>query len=138
MNNIELWHGDCLELMKDIADKSIDMILCDLPYGTTHNKWDSIIPFESLWGGYKRVIKDNGAICLFGQGAFTANLIMSNISMYRYDLVWEKTKAGGFLNAKRMPLQAHENISIFYKKLPTYNPQMELGSQSCKIFVYAK
>lgn len=132
MKDIELWHGDCLELMKDIPDKSIDMILCDLPYGTTHNKWDSIIPFESLWGGYKRVIKDNGAICLFGQGAFTANLIMSNISMYRYDLVWEKTKAGGFLNAKRMPLQAHENISIFYKKLPTYNPQMEQGKPYTK------
>lgn len=86
----------------------------------------------SLYGGYKRVIKDNGAICLFGQGAFTANLIMSNISMYRYDLVWEKTKAGGFLNAKRMPLQAHENISIFYKKLPTYNPQMEQGKPYTK------
>ena len=83
-------------------------------------------------GGYKRVIKDNGAICLFGQGAFTAHLIMSNISMYRYDLVWEKTKAGGFLNAKRMPLQAHENISIFYKKLPTYNPQMEQGKPYTK------
>ena len=83
-------------------------------------------------GGYKRVIKDNGAICLFGQGAFTANLIMSNIPMYRYDLVWEKTKAGGFLNAKRMPLQAHENISIFYKKLPTYNPQMEQGKPYTK------
>ena len=83
-------------------------------------------------GGYKRVIKYNGAICLFGQGAFTANLIMSNISMYRYDLVWEKTKAGGFLNAKRMPLQAHENISIFYKKLPTYNPQMEQGKPYTK------
>ena len=83
-------------------------------------------------GGYKRVIKDNGAICLFGQGAFTANLIMSNISMYRYDLIWEKTKAGGFLNAKRMPLQAHENISIFYKKLPTYNPQMEQGKPYTK------
>ena len=132
MNDIELWQGDCLELMKDIPDKSVDMILCDLPYGTTHNKWDSIIPFESLWGIYKRVIKDNGAICLFGQGAFTANLIMSNISMYRYDLVWEKTKAGGFLNAKRMPLQAHENISIFYKKLPTYNPQMEQGKPYTK------
>ena len=86
----------------------------------------------SLYGGYKRVIKDNGAICLFGQGAFTANLIMSNISMYRYDLVWEKTKAGGFLNAKRIPLQAHENISIFYKKLPTYNPQMEQGKPYTK------
>lgn len=132
MKDIELWYGDCLELMKNIPDKSVDMILCDLPYGTTHNKWDSIIPFESLWGGYKRVIKDNGAICLFGQGAFTANLIMSNISMYRYDLVWEKTKAGGFLNAKRMPLQAHENISIFYKKLPTYNPQMEQGKPYTK------
>ena len=132
MKDIELWHGDCLELMKDISDKTVDMILCDLPYGTTRNKWDSIIPFEFLWDEYKRVIKDNGVICLFGQGAFTANLIMSNIPMYRYDIIWEKTKAGGFLNAKRMPLQAHENISIFYKKLPTYNPQMEQGKPYTK------
>ena len=132
MNDIELWHGDCLELMCNIPDKSIDMILCDLPYGTTQNKWDSVIPFNLLWCQYRRIIKDNGAICLFGQGLFTANLICSNKEMYRYDLIWEKTKAGGFLNARRMPLQAHENISVFYKKLPVYNPQMEAGKPYIK------
>ena len=105
-----------------MPDKSVDMILCDLPYGTTQNKWDIIIPFQSLWGGYDRIIKDNGVIVLFGQSRFSAQLIMSNLRMYRYTLIWEKTKAGGFLNARRMPLQAHEDIIIFYKKLPTYNP----------------
>ena len=132
IEDMELWHGDCLELMKDIPDKSVDMILCDLPYGTTQNKWDSVIPFDLLWCQYRRIIKDNGAICLFGQGLFTASLICSNKTMYRYDLIWEKTKAGGFLNARRMPLQAHENISVFYKKLPTYNPQMEIGKPYIK------
>ena len=132
MNEITLWNGDCLELMCNIPDKSIDMILCDLPYGTTQNKWDSVIPFNLLWCQYRRIIKDNGAICLFGQGLFTANLICSNKEMYRYDLNWEKTKAGGFLNARRMPLQAHENISVFYKKLPVYNPQMEAGKPYIK------
>lgn len=132
MNNIELWCGDCLELMNNITDKSVDCIICDLPYGTTQNKWDSVIPFNLLWCQYRRIIKDNGAICLFGQGLFTANLICSNKEIYRYDLIWEKTKAGGFLNARRMPLQSHENISVFYKKLPTYNPQMESGKPYIK------
>ena len=132
IENVTLSNGDCLELMCNIPDKSIDMILCDLPYGTTHNKWDSVIPFNLLWCQYRRIIKDNGAICLFGQGLFTANLICSNKEMYRYDLIWEKTKAGGFLNARRMPLQAHENISVFYKKLPVYNPQMESGKPYIK------
>lgn len=132
IENVTLSNGDCLELMCNIPDKSIDMILCDLPYGTTQNKWDSVIPFNLLWCQYRRIIKDNGAICLFGQGLFTANLICSNKEMYRYDLIWEKTKAGGFLNARRMPLQAHENISVFYKKLPIYNPQMEAGKPYIK------
>ena len=132
MANVQLMQGDCLEFMKDIPDKSIDMILCDLPYGTTQNKWDIIIPFQSLWGGYDRIIKDNGVIVLFGQSRFSAQLIMSNLRMYRYTLIWEKTKAGGFLNARRMPLQAHEDIIIFYKKLPTYNPQMEQGEPYIK------
>ena len=132
IDNITLRQGDCLNLMCEIPDKSVDMILCDLPYGTTQNKWDSVIPFDLLWCQYRRVIKDNGAICLFGQGLFTASLICSNKPMYRYDLIWEKTKAGGFLNARRMPLQAHENISVFYKKLPTYNPQMEIGKPYIK------
>lgn len=132
MNNIELWNGDCLELMSNIPDKSIDMILADLPYGTTQNKWDSVIPFSELWGGYKRIIKENGAILLFGQDKFTAKLMLSNESWHRYNIIWEKTKAGGFLNAKRMPLAAHEEISVFYKHLPVYNPQMEEGKPYIK------
>lgn len=118
--------------MKNIPDKSIDMILCDLPFGTTQNEWDKVIPFEPLWGGYNRIIKDNGAIVLFGQGLFTAELACSNKDMFRYRLVWEKTKAGGFLNARRMPLQAHEDISVFYKKLPTYNPKWKKGNPTSK------
>ena len=128
----ELWNGDCLELMKNIPDKSIDMILCDLPYGTTHNKWDSQIPFDKLWSEYERIIKDNGAMVFTGQGLFSARMIVSNEKLYRYSLIWEKTKAGGFLNARRMPLQAHEDILVFYKKLPTYNPQMEEGKPYVK------
>lgn len=129
---IKLLQGDCIELMKELPDKSIDMVLCDLPFGVTQNKWDKIIPFESLWGEYNRVVKENGAIVLFGQGLFTAELAYSNKDMFRYRLVWEKTKAGGFLNARRMPLQAHEDISIFYKRLPTYNPQMTEGKPYIK------
>ena len=113
--------------MKDIPDKSIDMILCDLPYGTTRCKWDSVIPFEPLWKQYSRIIKDNGAICLFSQMPFTAALVMSNLKMFRYEWIAEKSMATGFLNAKHMPLKCHENICVFYKKLPTYNPQMTKG-----------
>ena len=120
---MKLLQGDCLELMKNIPDKSIDMILCDLPYGTTHNKWDTIIPFDKLWEQYKRIIKDNGAILLFSQMPFGASLIMSNPKMFRYEWIWEKNQAVGFLNAKKMPLRKHENILVFYKHLPTYNPQ---------------
>jgi site-specific DNA-methyltransferase (adenine-specific) len=125
-------NGNCLELMKDIPDKSIYMILCDLPYGTTQNKWDSIIPFEPLWEQYNRIIKDNGAIVLFGQGLFSSSLVVSKSEIYRYTIIWEKTKAGGFLNAKRMPLQAHEDILLFYKRLPVYNPQMTEGKPYTK------
>lgn len=128
----KLLQGDCLKLMENIPDKSVDMVLCDLPFGTTMNKWDSVIDFDELWTAYKRIIKNNGAIVLFGQGLFTAELACSNKEMFRYRLVWEKTKAGGFLNARRMPLQAHEDISVFYKKLPTYNPQMETGKPYVK------
>lgn len=128
MNDTELWHGDCLELMKDIPDKSIDMILCDLPYGTTtKNKWDIIIPFESLWEQYNRTIKNNGCIALFGQPPFSSAIINSNLKMFRYEWIWVKSLAQGFLNSNRMPLRATENISIFYKKLPTYNPQKTTG-----------
>lgn len=118
-----LLQGDCLELMKDIPDKSIDLILCDLPYGTTQNKWDTIIPFDKLWAQYNRIIKDNSAILLFSQMPFGANLIMSNPKMFRYEWIWEKEQGTGWLNAKKMPLKKHENILVFYKHLPTYNPQ---------------
>lgn len=120
---IQLLHGDCLELMKDIPDKSIDMILCDLPYGLTHCNWDIPIDMESLWNQYKRIIKDHGAILLFSIQPFTSDLIQSNRKMFRYEIVWEKTQKTGFYNANKMPLKAHENILLFYKKLPTYNPQ---------------
>jgi len=130
INKIHL--GDCLEIMKSIDDNSIDMILCDLPYGTTQNKWDSIIPLDKLWKQYDRIIKVSGAIVLTGQGLFSSKVILNNEKHYRYTLIWEKTKAGGFLNSKRMPLQAHEDILIFYKKLPTYNPQMQQGKPYTK------
>lgn len=119
--------GDCLEEMKHIEDKSIDMILCDLPYGTTRNKWDSVIPLEVLWEQYNRIIKDNGAIVLTAQTPFDKVLGMSNLKMLKYEWIWQKTEATGFLNAKKMPLKNHENILVFYKKLPTYNPQMTKG-----------
>ena len=124
----KLYQGDCLEVMKNIEDKSVDMILCDLPYGvTSKNKWDTIIPYEPLWKEYKRIIKDNGAIILFGQDKFTARTMLSNEKMHRYNLIWNKVLTSGFLNANRMPLREHEDIMVFYKKLPTYNPQFTEG-----------
>lgn len=125
LNNI--YNMDCLEGMKYIKDKSIDCIICDLPYGTTQNKWDSIIPLNDLWLQYERIIKDNGAILLFSQIPFTITLAASNQSLLRYEIIWEKTSATGFLNANRMPLKSHENILVFYKKLPIYNPQKRNG-----------
>lgn len=127
MDLIDLQHGDCLELMKQIPDESIDMVLCDLPYGTTQNKWDTQIPLKPLWSEYKRVIKDNGAICLFAQMPFAAVLAASNLKMFRYEWVWVKNITTGFLNANRAPLRAHEQILVFYKKLPTYNQQRRKG-----------
>lgn len=127
-DNYKLYQGDCLEVMKDIPDKSVDMILCDLPYGTTQNKWDSVIPFDKLWEQYNRIIKDNGAVVLFSQGIFTAKLILSNEKWFKYKIVWEKSKATNFLNAKKQPLRKHEDICVFYKKQPTYNPQMTEGT----------
>ena len=127
MDNIELWNGDCLQLMSRIPDKSTDLILCDLPYGTTENEWDSVIGFNELWQQYNRIIKDNGCIALFSQPPFDKILGSSNISMLRYEYIWIKDNATGFLNAKKMPLKKTENILIFYKKLPTYNPQMKSG-----------
>lgn len=129
---IDLRRGDCLELMKDIPDKSIDMILCDLPYGTTKNKWDSIIPLDKLWEQYERIIKDNGAVVLFSQMPFSAQLVYSNLKLFRYEWIWEKDNGTGFLNAKKMPLKIHENIEIFYKKQPIYNPQMRKGFKPYK------
>ena len=124
---IELQQGDYLELMKSLEDKSVDLILCDLPYGTTRNKWDSIIDLELLWEQYNRVIKDRGAILLFAQTPFDKVLGVSNLGNLRYEIIWQKTAPTGFLNAKKMPMKAHENILVFYKKLPTYNPQMTQG-----------
>ena len=125
--NIGLWDGDCLELMKDIPDKSVNMILCDLPYGTTACKWDSVIPFEPLWEQYNRIIKDNGAIVLFGSEPFSSALRMSNIKKYKYDLKWQKDQGSDFMLAKKKPLKDYEDIMVFYKKQPTYNPQMREG-----------
>ena len=123
----KLYQGDCLECMKEIPDESIDMILCDLPYGTTQNKWDSIIPLEQLWSEYNRIIKPNGAIVLTSQGVFTAQLILSQPKLFKYKWVWEKSKPTNFLNAKKQPLRKHEDVCVFYKKPPVYNPQMTQG-----------
>lgn len=124
---MRLYNGDCLEIMKNIPDKSIDLILCDLPYGTTKNKWDSIIPLDKLWIQYERIIKDNSAILLFAQVPFAQQLGASNLKLLKYEWIWKKENGTGFLNSKKMPLKAHENILVFYKNLPTYNPQMRTG-----------
>ena len=120
-------HGDCLELMKSIPDKSVDMVLCDPPYGTTACKWDVIIPFESMWIELKRITKDNGAICLFGSEPFSSHLRLSNLKMFKYDWIWKKSICTGFLNAKKMPMGNFELVSIFYSKPPRYFPQMTKG-----------
>jgi len=124
MSEIKLYNGDCLELMKEIPDKSIDMILCDLPYGTTECSWDIIIPFEKLWEQYNRIIKDNGAILLFGNEPFSSFLRVSNIRNYRYDYYWQKERITNIFQVKRRAGKIIENISVFYKKQPVYNPQM--------------
>lgn len=131
-DNVWLMKGDCLERMKEIPDGSVDMVLTDPPYQKTQNKWDSIISFDLMWEQLNRIIKSNGVVGLFGQNSFSFKLGLSNEKMFRYTLVWEKTKSGGFLNANRMPLQAHEDILIFYKRLPTYNPQFEVGKPYTK------
>lgn len=131
MENVQLHLGDCLEVMKSIPDNSIDMILCDLPYGTTACKWDSVIPFEPLWEQYKRIIKDNGAIVLFGSEPFSTELRHSNLEMFKYDWIWNKINPFGFLDCKYRPMKTHEIISVFSKggcsngsKIPIkYNPQ---------------
>ena len=118
---IKLMMGDCLELMRDVPDQSVDMILCDLPYGITQNKWDSVIPFEPLWVQYKRICK--GAIVLTAVQPFTSPLVMSNPSEFKYQWVWNKSKVTGVLNAKNQPLRNHEDVLVFYRRQPTYNPQ---------------
>ena len=131
-----IYNEDCLEGMKRIADASVDAIICDLPYGVLNEgnpdaQWDRQLPFDQLWNHYERVIKPNGAILLFGQGMFTSDLMQSNRKMWRYNLIWKKgDRVSGFLNAKRMPLRNHEDICVFYKSLPIYNPQMTWGPTS--------
>jgi site-specific DNA-methyltransferase (adenine-specific) len=128
MFNKELWLGDCLELMENIPDNSVDMILCDLPYEVTaRQKWDVIIPFDKLWGAYNRIVKIQTPIVLFATEPFRTKLIHSNIKNFKYDLIWVKNKTTGFLNAKKQPLRQHESILIFYKKFEKYFPQKTIG-----------
>jgi DNA modification methylase len=127
---IDLRRGDCFEILPTIEDKSVDLILTDLPYEVLNKAnenatWDKMLPLDKLWVEFKRVIKSGGAILLFSQGMFTAKLMMSNPTWWRYNLIWDKVASTGFLNANRMPLRRHEDICVFYDKLPTYNPQME-------------
>ena len=129
---INLYNEDCLEAMKRINDESIDLILCDLPYGTTACKWDCIIDFDLLWKQYKRIIKDRSAIVLFGSQPFTSNLIMSNQKWFRYEWIWKKNKGSNFQSVKHQPFKEHENICVFYKKKPTYNEQRIQRSESGK------
>lgn len=125
--SVDLYKGDCLEVMKDIPDKSIDLILCDLPYGTTACKWDIVIPFELLWEQYNRIIKDNGAVVLFGSEPFSTLLRMSNIKNFKYDWIWEKEQGANFMICKYQPYKVHEIISVFSKNKHMYIPQMTRG-----------
>ena len=122
---IELHNGDCIEIMKNIPDKSVDMILCDLPYGVTKMKWDCIIPYDNLWGEYNRIIKDNGNIILFSSGLFTLSLIQSNIKNFRYKLIWKKNVPTGMSSAKYRPMKYYEEICVFGNSNGTYNPIMK-------------
>jgi DNA modification methylase len=121
MSSIELICGDCLEKMKDIPNNSIDMVLCDLPYGVLSLKWDCVLPMDALWLHYERILKSNGAVLLFGTEPFSSYLRMGNINWYKYDYIWVKTKAGNFSSCRKIPMKYHENISVFYKDYPTYN-----------------
>ena len=127
MSFTQLIHGDCLEQMKNIKTGTVDMILADPPYGTTMCKWDSIIPFEPMWAEIERITTDNAAILLFAAAPFDKVLACSNLKLFRHEWIWEKPAATGFFNAKKMPLKAHENVLVFYKSLPTYNPQKTTG-----------
>lgn len=128
MSKFKLIHGECIDAMKKIPDGVVDMILCDLPYGTTKNKWDVVIPFEELWEQYRRLVKVDGAIVLTSAQPFTSALIMSQIDIFKYTWVWNKSKVTGVLNAKKQPLRNHEDVLVFYAKQPVYNPQ---GLESC-------
>lgn len=130
---VDIRLGDCLELMKDIPDGSVDLVLCDLPCGTTKNKWDTVIPLDLLWNQYERIIKENGTILLFAQTPFDKVLGASHIKWLKYEWIWEKDNSTGFLNANKMPLKKTENILVFYKNLPAYNPQKTVGKPyKCK------
>ena len=123
----EIFQGDCLEVMNELDDASVDLVLCDLPYGTTRNKWDSVIPLDELWKQYRRVVRRRGAVILSSQGKFTARLILSNESWFRYKFVWIKSKPTNFLNARRQPLRQHEDVCVFYGSQPDYTPVMSQG-----------
>lgn len=124
---IKLMHGDCLELMKDIPDNSVDMVLCDPPYGTTQNSWDTVIPFDKMWSELERIVKSKAAICLFAQQPFSSALVMSNPKIFKYEWIWEKSRATGHLNAKKVPMKSHENILVFAKSSHPYYPIMSKG-----------
>lgn len=124
-----LINADCFDIFPYIPDKSINLILADLPYGKTKNQWDSVLDLNKLWVEYERIIKDNGVIILFGQDKFSARLMLSNEKLHRYNIIWEKTTPTGHLNAKKMPLRSHEDMLVFYKQLPTYNPQKTTGHE---------
>lgn len=128
----QVFENDCLDVMDKLPDHCVDMVLCDLPYGTTQNNWDSVIPLDKIWKNYNRIVKENGAIVLTSQGIFTAQLIMSNTQDFKYKMIWEKSKATNFLNAKKQPLRKYEDICVFYKKQPVYNPQMSFGKPYTK------
>jgi DNA modification methylase len=125
--NVNLFNAECIDMLRTFPDKSIDMVFCDLPYGTTRNDWDSVIDLNLLWEQYNRIVKDRGAIVLTAANPFDKVLATSNIKNFKYDWIWEKNKATGHLNSKKMPLKSHEYVLIFYKKMPTYNPQFTYG-----------
>lgn len=132
MNNCELYCGDCLKIMPSISPHTVDMVLCDLPYGITPCMWDKIIPLNELWSEYKRIVKPNGAIVLFGSQPFTSYLVCSNLAMFKYEWIYQKIAGSNFANAHRMPIKEHENICVFYEKQPTYNPQLQERSANGK------
>ena len=133
---MRLFNGDCLSVLPILQNDSIDLCIADPPYAQTHNTWDVEIPTDNLWRELKRVMKPNGAIILFGQGMFTAKMMTSNPEMWRYNLIWDKRMTTGFLNANKMPLRKHEDIMVFYEKLPTYNPQKVKGEPNHNLVYY--